>query len=247
MIKYLKKRSRAALWLALFPRMMLLVSSAFSQTQEIKSITLGEAMPSITLSSYQGGELSLASLKGKNVMIIFPRGYAAEGRWCTICNYKYAELIDLEKNAQLRKKYDLEILYVLPYGKDIVKQWLDALPDQLDKIKTWKYPAEPEKLDEKGRAWMERSRKGFPKDLAMEKGNVPTPFPILVDEARSVTKGLGIFTADWSGSKVDQLIPSVFIVDKKGILQFKYIGQNTWDRPSYDYLLKILEMINKDE
>jgi peroxiredoxin len=50
-------------------------------------------MPDFTLPAYQGGTVTLSALRGKNVMIIFPRGYAAENYWCTICNYKYAELI----------------------------------------------------------------------------------------------------------------------------------------------------------
>ncbi len=216
---------------------------SFSQEQDIRPVTLGEAMPDFTLPVFQGGEITLSSLRGKYVLLVFPRGYAAEGRWCTICHYKYAELLDLEKNEELRKKYDLEIVYVLPYPKDVISQWLEVLTDQLEKIKGWKYPAEPEKLDESGKTRMERSRKGFPKDLSLERGQKPAPFPILIDEQRKVAKGLGIFASEWSGSKVDQDIPSVFILDKKGIVQFKYIGQNTWDRPSYEYLTKILEMI----
>ncbi len=102
-----------------------------SQEQEIRPVIVGDPMPDFTLPIYQGGTQSLSALKGKNVMIIFPRGYAAEGAWCTICNYKYAELIDLEKREQLRKQYNLEILIVLPYGKEIVKQWVEVLPDQL--------------------------------------------------------------------------------------------------------------------
>ena len=215
-----------------------------SQEPETRPVIVGDPMPDFTLPTFQGGTQSLSALKGKNVMIIFPRGYAAEGAWCTICNYKYAELIDLEKREQLRKQYNLEILIVLPYNKEIIKQWVEVLPDQLEKIKGWKYPAEPDKLDEKGKMRMERSRKGFPKDLVLEKGNVPTPFPILIDEDRKVTKGLGLFMTEWSGSKVDQVIPSVYIIDKQGVLQFKYIGQNTWDRPSYDYLKRVLGIIN---
>jgi len=188
--------------------------------------------------------MSLSSLKGKNVLIVFPRGFAAEGRWCTICNYKYADLIDVEKTEQLRKKFDLVILYVFPYGKETVRQWLDALPDQLQKIKAWKNPSEADKQDEKVKGRMDMARKGFPKDLSAEKGNVPAPFPILIDEDRKVTKGLGLFTTEWSGSKAEQLIPSVFVVDKQGILRFKYIGQNTWDRPSYEFLWKVLGWIN---
>jgi len=43
-------------------------------------------MLDFTLPAYQGGTVTLSALKGKNVMIIFPRGYAAENYWCTICN-----------------------------------------------------------------------------------------------------------------------------------------------------------------
>jgi len=218
--------------------------TAYSQEPEIRPVVVGDPMPDFTLPTYQGGTQSLSALKGKNVMLIFPRGYAAPDAWCTICNYKYAELIDLEKREQLRKQYNVEILIVLPYSKEIVKQWVEVLPDQLEKIKGWKNPAEPDKLDEKGKMQMERSRKGFPKELVFEKGNVPTPFPILIDEDRKVTKGLGLFMTEWSGSKVDQVIPSVYIIDKQGVLQFKYIGQNTWDRPSCDYLKQVLGIIN---
>ena len=37
-------------------------------------------------------------------MIIFPRGYAAENYWCTICNYKYAELIEQGKKSMERSR-----------------------------------------------------------------------------------------------------------------------------------------------
>jgi len=222
-------------------------SLVFSQGTEIRPVTVGQSMPDFTLPVYQGGDLTFSSPRGKNVLLVFPRGFAREDYWCTICNYKYAELVDLEQKEQIRKKYNMEILYVLPYNKDVVKQWVESHPGQLEKIKNWKNPPEPDKLDEREKSRMERSRKAFPKDLSMKEGEVPMPFPILIDEERKLTKGLGIFATEWSGSKVDQLIPSVYIIDKQGILQFKYIGQNTWDRPSFDYLIKVLETINKSE
>jgi peroxiredoxin len=237
----MKKASPPVILTGIFLAITLSSLPAFSQEPEVKPALLEQPMPDFTLPSFQGGSVSLSSLKGKNVLIIFPRGFAAEGRWCTICNYKYAELVDFEKAEDLRKKFDLEILYVFPYGKETVQQWLDSLPEQLDKIKTWKNPPEPDKLDEKGKTWTERARKGFPKDFSAEKGKVPVPFPVLMDEDKKVTKGLGLFAAEWSGSKVDQLIPSVFVVNKDGILTFKYVGQNTWDRPSWEYMKKVLE------
>ncbi len=209
-----------------------------------KPVTVGQPMPDFTLPTYQGGNVTLSALKGKNVMIIFPRGYAAEGYWCTICNYKYAELIELERTQEIRKKYNVEILIVLPYGPDVVKAWIDVLPEQLDKIRDRKHPADPAKLDEKGKQTMERYSRLFPLDLSVKKGEVPTPFPILIDADRKLSKSLGLFMTEWGGSKVDQNIPSIYIVDAGGILQFKYLGQNTVDRPEYDYLFKVLEVIN---
>jgi peroxiredoxin len=205
---------------------------------------LGQPMPDFTLPVYQGGALSLSSLRGKNVMIVFSRGYAGPDHWCTICNYRYVELAGLEKTQKIREKYNVEILFVFPYARDVVKTWLEALPGQMESIRETKNPADPSKLDQAARTRMERFRQIFPNDYALDKGNIPTPFPILVDGERTVSKSLGLFRTEWSGSKVDQNIPSVYIVDANGILQFKYLGQNTVDRPTYDYLFKVLEVIN---
>ena len=92
---------------------------------------------------------------------------------------------------------------------------------------------------------MERARQIFPQSFAYEKGAVPLPFPILIDTEAKVSKGLGIFRTEWGGSKVDQNMPAIYILDQKGILHFKYISQNTFDRPGHDYLLNFLDFINK--
>ena len=219
---------------------------AFSQETEIRPVTVGQPMVNITLPTYQGEDISLSSLKGKNVLLIFPRGLAGEARWCHIDNYRYAELMEIEKIQEIRKKHNVEILYVLPYNREVVKEWVDSNPEQLEHIENWK-TADPEKLDERGKRRRDFARKSFPKSYVLKKGEVPTPFPILIDADKSVSKGLGIFSTDWHGSQVDQCISSVFIVDKEGILQFKYIGQSTFDRPSFDYLLKTLERIDQGE
>jgi len=203
-----------------------------------------QPMADFTLPAYQGGTVTLSQLRGKNVMIIFPRGYAAPDYWCTICNYRYVELAEIEKAAHIRQKYNVEILVVFPYGRETVKTWLEALPEQLDKIRTIKNPPDPGKLDEAGRKRMERWRLFFPRDFSLKMGEVLMPFPVLIDGDRTLSKRLGLFQTEWSGSKVDQNIPSVYIVDKRGVLLFKYMGQNTTDRPSYDYLFKVLEVIN---
>ncbi len=217
---------------------------AAAQDVESKPVTVGQPMLDFTLAAYQGGTVTLSALKGKNVMIVFPRGYAAENYWCTICSYKYAELVELERTRQIQKKYNVEVLIVLPYGPDVVKAWVNALPEQLDKIKERKYPADPAKLDEKGKKTMERYRQLFPLDLSVKKGEIPTPFPILIDADRKLSKTLGLFMTEWGGGKVDQNIPSVYIVDAGGTLMFKYLGQSTVDRPEYDYLFKVLDVLN---
>ncbi|MGB9892935.1 MAG: peroxiredoxin family protein [Candidatus Saccharicenans sp.] len=216
-----------------------------TQEQQIRPALLEQPMPDFTLPSYQGPEVRLSGLKGKNVMIIFPRGYAGPDRWCTICNYKYVELVELEKSQKLRKKYNLEILVVFPYPRETVKIWLESLPDQMAKIKNWKYPQNPDQLDEKGKQSIERYRRLFPKDFSVSKDNLPMPFPILIDGDHKISSGLGLFSTNWNGSQVEQNIPSVFLLDDQGIVRFKYLGQNTLDRPSYEYLFKILEMIKQ--
>jgi len=208
---------------------------------------VGQPMADFTLPVYQGGTLTLSSLRGQNVLILFPRGYAAENYWCTICNYRYVELAELEKARHIREKYNVEILVVFPYPRDVVKAWLEALPDQLETVRTTKNPEVPSKLDEKGKARMERFRQLFPNDYSVAKGAILDPFPILVDGEETLSKRLDLFRKEWGGGKVDQNIPSVYIVDANGVLQFKYIGQNTVDRPSYDYLLKVLEVINSEK
>jgi peroxiredoxin len=213
--------------------------------QGLKPISVWQNMPDFTLPSFQGGEVTLSGLRGKNVLLIFPRGLAGENHWCHVCNYQYADLAEIEKAQGIRRANNLEILFVLPYGKDMVQQWADAFAAQMQDIENWKNPPDAEKLDEKGKARLDRYRTNFPKKYLYEKGKVPLPFPILIDADRTVTKGLGIFTTEWSGSKIDQNVPTVFVIDPKGVVQLKYISQNTFDRPTSEYLLNFIGRLGK--
>jgi peroxiredoxin len=219
----------------------------FSQTNEIKPVTLESAMPDFSLPVFQGGEIAISGLKGKNILLIFPRGRSRENSWCHVCNYQYAEWAEVEAQKQIRERYNVEILFVLPYGKEVVTEWVDKFYDQLQDLEKGKNPVEPEKLDERGKSRMEFYKRVFPKSFSYKEGKVPLPFPILIDEGAKVSSGLGLFTTEWGGSKVEQNIPTVYIVDKNGILQFKYISQNTFDRPGTDYLLRVLDVINSSE
>jgi peroxiredoxin len=214
-----------------------------AQAPAIRPVTVGSAMPDFTLPAYQGGSVTLAALKGKTVILIFPRGYSAPGAWCHVCNYQYSELVEYDAANQLRKRKNVEILFVLPYAKEAVDDWIDKYPQQLADLEAWKNPPDPSMLDEAGRQRMERARKNYPKTFKATKGQVPVPFPILIDADRAVSKGLGLFTTEWSGSKVDQNVPTVFVIDPAGVVQFKYYSQNTIDRPGAAHLAKVVDWV----
>jgi hypothetical protein len=177
--------------------------------------------------------------------LIFPRGLAGENHWCHVCDYQYADLTALEQETGFRKSHNLEVFFVLPYPRAMVQDWVDDFADQLNDIEGWKNPADADKLDEKGKARLLLMRAAFPRRLLYEKGHIPLPFPVLIDDGAKVSKGLGLFTLDWGGAKIEQNVPTVLLIDAKGIVRFKYISQTTFDRPQAEYLLKFLETIMK--
>jgi len=212
-----------------------------SQEPVMRPALLGQPFPDLSLSSYEGGQVDLKSYRGKNIVLIVPRVYAGEGRWCTICNYQYAEAAAAA--TALRAEHNAEIMFLFPFGRDVVSEFLAVTPSQLEKIKGWKNPAEPEKLDEQGKQRLARMRSLFPRDLSMKEGETPTPFPILLDPERQASKTLGVFASEWGGSKGDQGIPTAYILDGSGILRFKYVSQSTADRPDVNYLAWILKSL----
>jgi peroxiredoxin len=211
-----------------------------AQAASIKPVNFGDSFPAFTLPAVQGGEVSLAALKGKNVLIVFPRGRVGD-HWCQICHYQYAELAAMEKKLQFRKKYNLEVLFVLPYDKATVEHWASILPEQLAVVESWKNPTADELKDPAVKSWMERSRLLFSKHLLAAKENPELPFPILIDGERKLSQGLQIFTMFWDRSYVEQNIATVFLLDKEGLVRFKYLSQNTVDRPSAEFMLKFVE------
>ena len=221
------------------------LSISYSLNTQIRPVSLQKPMPDFTLPVYQGEPLTLSHLKGKNILLIFPRGLAGKDHWCHVCNYQYVELAELEKKHRIREKYRLEILFVLPYSQEMVKEWVEKFPEQLKDIENWKNPESAEKLDERGKRRLKMVRDNFPNHYSYEPGQVPLLFPILIDSERTVSKGLGIFTLNWGGSQIEQNIPTVYLIDRKGVVQFKYMSQNTFDRPSPDYLLNFLSRMNQ--
>jgi hypothetical protein len=218
---------RPAIALAVFlPLVLSFTPSADldAQSQPLRPVTVGSPMPDFTLPVF--------------------RGLSRPGSWCHICPYQYSELVDYEEQTNWRSRANLEILYVLPYGQQMVQEWLDAFPQLLQDIEDGKNPPNIESLDEAGRAQVERSRQIYPKSFSATKGQVPVPFPILVDADRTLSQGLGFFTTDWSGSNAEQNVPTILIIDPEGVLQFKYMSQNTVDRPPLEYLVQVVDVLN---
>lgn len=224
---------------ALFLAASLMLTAASAPAQDLKPVSLGQPMPDFTLPVLQGGQAGIAGLSGKNILLVFPRGLAGVDHWCHICNYQYLELAALEAASGFRKARSMEVLFVLPYEKDLVQKWAEAFPSQLRDIDMWKNPVEGAVLDDKAKARVDLMRRSFPQRFLYEKGQVPFPFPVLIDEGAKVSKGLGLFTLEWNGAKIEQNIPTVFLIDAKGIVRFKYISQTTFDRPSAESILKI--------
>jgi peroxiredoxin len=213
-----------------------------AQAQGQMPVIVGQQMPDFTLPAIQGSTVTLSGLAGKNVLLIFPRGRVGD-HWCQICHYQYAELVELEKKLNLRDKYNLEILFVLPYNEEAVKEWVEIFPHQMEVIEGWKNPPDDENLTERRRSWAATAREVFPKSFTYEGGDIPVPFPILVDADRELSQRLMLFTTNWDRSEVEQNIPTIFVLDGEGVVQFKYHSQTTFDRPPYDYLFNVIEKL----
>ncbi len=225
--------------------LILIAASAtlsFSQEESIRPTVFQMPISDFTLPLYQGGEMSISSLKGKNVLIFFPRGHVKDNEtWCNICQYQYADAVDLVMNKNIREKYNLEVVFILPYSRDTITDWVNTMPSQMAQIEGWKYPTDTTELSDGMRRWMHMAREILPKTFTYEDGKVPVPIPILIDSDRTVSEGMDLFRKEWSNSKCDQNIPAIIILDKEGVVQYKYISQSTIDRPSSDYLMKFIK------
>jgi peroxiredoxin len=202
-------------------------SRAQAQAPPARPATVGKPMPDFTLPSYQGGDVTLSKLRGKTVILVFLRGHVAPGAWCHVDNFQHGSLVDFETKTQFQKKNNAEILMVLPYDKAEVEKWVGRYAQQAADI-------------EKN----EKSPYSMPKMLKLTEGTATT-FPILLDADRTLTKELGVFSTDWSGSKEEQDVPTTIVIDPDGVVQFKYFSQNTLDRPGVEYLTKIVNWINE--
>lgn len=212
----------------------------FAQEAKIEMPLLDKKMSDFSLSNQNGEQVVLSELIGKNVLLIFPRGMVSDDHWCQICHYQYAELAKLEQELKIKDKYNLEVLFVLPYSKDSVKAWVEMFPLQMEVIHGWKHP-DTINISKKTLDWSEKVKQILPIDFSSEAGAIDISFPVLADEEQLVSKGFEIY--DDKKKEAPQNKPAVYILNTKGELKFKYISQNTFDRPSVEYLFNIIEKI----
>lgn len=213
--------------------------SLLGQNTNIQPGYLGKKVSDFTLQTYQGQKLSISDLEGRNVLLVFPRGRVLDNTWCGICMYQYAELADIEARKDIRAKYDLEIVYVLQLDKDSTEQWFKGFQERLARIEQWKYPTDT--TNQAVMDWAYFCREAFPLKLDYTEKTIPRNFPIMLDTDKKVSKGFGLYRYEWDGTRTDQNIPTIFVLDRKGIVQFKYQSQETQDRPSADYLINVIE------
>jgi peroxiredoxin len=223
----------AGLWAAPLP----------AQTPTIRKAYLGQPMSDFELPTLDGGSVKLSALKGRNVLLVFPRVFYQTDDYCSLCGYQYAELADRYQAGQWKQKFDLEVVYVLPFSAEATRAWLAGVPKMLEDVEGWKNPSAEDLQKEGTRRWMEVTRRICPASYAFTPSNLPMPFTIAIDEKRELSKGLDLFREEWSGGKGEQNIPSVFLLDRDGVVQFKQIGQHTIDRPSAGYLEKIMKAL----
>jgi len=199
---------------------------------------VGMPMPDFTFQVYGGGTFTLSEQKGKNVLLIFLRG-SLGNIWCKICQYWYAEFSELERLEDLRKKYNMEIVFVLPYNSKMIADFFQTIPTGLEEMEKAKNPGQDALLWQKEAA--EVKKRMFPKKYEWTQKDISTSLPMLVDSERVVSKRLKLFTTHWDQINSEQNIPTTYIIDKNGIVAFKYYSQTTYDRPDWNYIKSILE------
>lgn len=218
-----------------------LSSPAYAQLSKGMAM-LGLPLDDFSLPILTGGKFTLSGVKNKNVLLVFPRGYSDAGKWCNICAYQYADLADAEEKQKLREKFNLDIFLVFPYDTPTVEKWFQDMPEVLKAIETWKVVNE-ELATSTNIKWAEYSRASFPKVFKFEAGQVPRPFPVLLDTNQELSNRLGIFRKEWWGGKADQNKPTLILLNQQKTVVFRTIAQDTLDRPSTDSLIKILSSL----
>lgn len=214
----------------------------YAQKKPLDLAIIGEELKNFSLPIYHGGEFQLSNEKGKNVLLVFPRGYYDKDVWCDICAYEYLDLIDEFYNKELAKKNNLDVLFILPYDENTIEKWLTDMSEVYESLEAGKH--NPDTLtNERAMTWVHFANKHYPKTFTIKKGETPQPFRILVDEKHELSERFEIFKTEWWGTAVDQNMPTFILLDKEGTVVFKYISQHTIDRPTTGYLKTIMDAV----
>jgi len=122
------------------------LSNSYSQNEGVKIGIVGEKFTDFTLKTYQGGQLSTSDLRGKNILLISSRGKYNDKYWCGICSYQYVELAELELTQKIREKYNMEIIFLMPYKRDTIASWEKSIPGGLTHVEHMKDSRYPKKV-----------------------------------------------------------------------------------------------------
>lgn len=203
---------------------------------------VNKPFPEFNLKSRNGNIISLPELKGKNILLVFPRGKVGD-HWCHLCHYQYAELAKAEIEHDIRENYNLEILYILPYTMDDVNTWVGLFPSQMAEIQSWKdYPKD--KLNPSTLAFVAAVEDVMSFSFKFDEDNpAPLPFPILADENHQLSTKLKLYTSNWDSYYNEQNVPTIFILDEEGLIKFKYVSQETFDRLPASYIIEVLDRV----
>ncbi len=151
------------------------------------TVTAGEVMPDFTLPVYGGGDFNLESYRGKNILLIFPRGWTGNA-WCSYCPYQYLELEQLEKKSGIMAKNNLEIAFVMPYSSERIKDWMEKFPDALQTIETIKNPQPQPAAGSIQAEYADWAKRNFPIIFDVKKEDPHILIPVLVDENRTLSR-----------------------------------------------------------
>jgi hypothetical protein len=143
----------------------------------------------------------------------------------------------------IMSKYNVQIAFVMPYSMEKIKGWMADFPVALAAIERNKDPQPVPAAGSLQAAYAEWVQEHFPLTFEVKAEDPHTLITVLSDENRELSRQLKIFTGFWDSISAEQNMASVFIVDQKGILRFKYIGQMTEDRPSVEFLLETVKKI----
>jgi peroxiredoxin len=216
-----------------------------AQKKPLDLAVIGEPLNDFVLPVYQGGDFKLSEETGKNILLVFPRGFYDKDVWCDICAYEYLDLVDEFYNKKLADKYNLEVAIILPYDTSTIRQWLLDMPEVYKSIEDGKHLADT-LTNQRSMTWVHFANKHYPKAFTIKTGEIPQPFKILSDANHELSERLEIFKTEWWGTTVNQNMPTFILLDKSGTVVFKYISQHTIDRPTIGYLTIMMDALIRE-